>query len=128
MKSARLGHLPVEDYLASERTGEIKREYVAGQVFALEGATDTHNSVALNLASRLKSGLRGGRCRVFISDMKVRIEAVDTFYYPDVVVMCDPRDTEDYFKTRPCLIIEVASPTTAVIDRREKLLAYQKLE
>jgi Uma2 family endonuclease len=118
----------IEEYLENEKTNSVRHEYLAGQVYAMAGASTAHNTIALNMASRLRSHLRGGSCRVFISDMKVFIEATDFFYYPDVMVTCDPEDTSDYFKTRPCLIIEVSSPSTAVTDRREKLLAYQKLD
>lgn len=92
------------------------------------GASEKHNIIAGNLYSALRNLLRGGPRRVFISDMKVRIEAADAYYYPDVVVTCDPGDTAPYYKDRPSLIVEVLSPTTETIDRREKLLAYQKLD
>lgn len=122
-----LVRLTVDEYLESERTSDGKHEYFAGQIYAMAGASDAHNTIALNVAGRLRSHLRGGPCRTFISDMKVRIAATDAFYYPDVLVTCDPLDNEDYFKTRPCLIVEVTSPSTTVTDHREKLLAYQKL-
>lgn len=72
--------------------------------------------------------LDGGPCRVYFADVKVSVEAADAFYYPDVAVTCDPEDTEEYYLTRPCLIIEVLSESTEGIDRREKLLAYQQLD
>jgi len=124
--SAPLLSLTVAEYLESEKSSPMRHEYLAGQVYAMGGTSATHNLIAGNVFARLRAHLRGRPCRVFISDMKVRIEAVDFFYYPDVLVICDPEDSEEYFKTRPCLIIEVASPTTALIDKREKLLAYQK--
>ena len=123
-----LVHLPVEEYLEGEKLSPIRHEYIAGQVYAMAGVSRTHNTIALNLASRLRGHLRGGPCRVFMSDVKARIEALDVFYYPDVMVGCDPDDRETYFLTRPCLIVEITSPTTEAIDRREKLLAYQKLD
>ncbi|MGC8698270.1 MAG: Uma2 family endonuclease, partial [Halothiobacillus sp.] len=46
------------------------------------------------------------------------------FYYPDLVLTCDPDDRDDYFSTRPCLIIEILNPSTERLDRREKLLSY----
>jgi Uma2 family endonuclease len=119
--------LTVDEYLETERASPVRHEYLAGQVYAMAGASDAHNRIALNIASRLLARARGGPCRVFMSDMKLRIEAANAFYYPDVFVTCDPEDPENYFKTHPCLIIEVTSPTTAVIDRREKLLAYKKI-
>ena len=61
-------------------------------------------------------------------DIKVRIDQAPSFYYPDVFVTCDAADLEPDYKTKPCLVIEVLSPATEVIDRREKLLAYRKAD
>ena len=119
--------LTVAEYLESEKSSPVRHEYLAGYVYAMTGTSAAHNLIAGNVFARLRAHLRGGPCRVFISDMKLRIEAINTFYYPDVMVTCDPEDREDYFKSRPSLIIEVSSPSTVVIDRREKLLAYQKI-
>ncbi len=58
--------------------------------------------------------------------MKVRVETDNVFYYPDVVVTCNSQDTEKFFLTKPCLIVEVLSPSKENIDRREKLLTYKK--
>ena len=49
------------------------------------------------------------------------------FYYPDLLLTCDPQDRELYFCSAPCLIVEILSESTARVDRREKLLAYQTL-
>ena len=119
--------MSVDEYLEAEKDAAMRHEYVAGQIFAMAGASDAHNTIAGNFFGRLKSNLRGGPCRVYISDMKVWIEAVQAFYYPDVVVTCDPEDNGEYSKTKPCLIVEVTSPTTTVMDHREKLQAYRKI-
>jgi Uma2 family endonuclease len=120
-------NLTVDEYLEAEKTALVRREYVAGQIYAMAGASDAHNTIAGNFFAALRSKLRGGPCRVYVSDMKVRVEAVNALYYPDVVVTCDPEDNGEYVKTRPCLIVEVTSPSTTVTDHREKLLAYRKL-
>lgn len=120
--------ISVEEYLESEKDGTIRHEYVDGEVYAMSGASKRHNRVANNLNIQLSSLLRGGPCEVFISDVKVFIEALNCFYYPDVVVACDPEDNDDYFVNRPVLVVEVESPSTSLIDRREKLMAYRKLE
>lgn len=119
--------LSVDEYLEAEKTASKRHEYVAGQIYAMAGASDEHNTIAGNVFARLKSALRGSPCRVYISDMKVRIELADVFYYPDVLVTCDPQDNGRYAKARPNVIVEVTSPSTTVTDHREKLLAYQKL-
>jgi len=131
MQSARLVHLSEQEYLEAELKGEVRHEYVAGQVFAMVGASRAHNRVSGNVYSRLLAHLRGGPCEVFMSDVKVRVPRMSAYYYPDIVVTCDPRDrtaNEGYVVKTPSLIIEVLSHSTEAIDRREKLLAYQTLE
>ena len=124
-----------EDYLAWEKGNEIKHEYINGEVFpmfethAMAGAKDAHVSIALNIALLLKSHLRGGPCRVYIADMKVRVDAANLFFYPDVLVTCDPADrSSDYFKSRPALIVEVLSESTSAYDRGAKFEYYRQLE
>lgn len=128
MRHAPLPSLSVDEYLAGEPVSEIRHEYVDGEVYAMAGAGEAHNLIALNVASWLRGSVRGGPCRVFISDMKLRVAEWNAFYYPDILVACDPSDTQPYFKESPCLIVEVLSPSTEAIDRREKLLAYRTLE
>ncbi len=119
----------VEDYLTGERGGEVRHEYIAGQAYAMVGAGRSHGLIVTALALAIGPDTRKSGCQLFIADMKVRLSIAgdDIFYYPDLVLSCDPGDREDYFITRPCLIIEVLSKTTERIDRREKLLAYQTL-
>lgn len=120
-------HLSVEDYLAGERNADVRHEYVAGQVYAMAGASDRHNRIALNIAARLNDHLVGDECEAFMSDMKIKVDAA-LYYYPDVVVTCDAPGGDAYFRTEPRLIVEVLSPTTERIDRTEKLHAYQRVE
>ncbi|MFP4294470.1 MAG: Uma2 family endonuclease [Halothiobacillaceae bacterium] len=116
-----------EDFLAGEPASEIKHEFVAGQVYAMAGASERHNTIALNVAFHLKAASRGSSCRAFISDMLLHVPANRAYYYPDVMLVCDPADTEPRFKSSPCLLIEVLSDSTEMIDRREKLLGYRKI-
>jgi Uma2 family endonuclease len=92
------------------------------------GARDSHNTIALNIAFRLRESLRGRGCSVFVSDVKVRVERADAYYYPDVFVTCDPRDADPYVKHYPVLVVEVLLPRTEGVDRREKLRNYRLLE
>jgi Uma2 family endonuclease len=128
MSTQALHRLNAEEYLRAEAGGEVRHEFVRGQVFDMVGGTDTHNLISLNIASALRERLRGKSCRVFMADMKVRIAAADVFYYPDVFVTCVSSDRKPYFKEHPCLIVEVLSETTEGTDRREKFLAYELLE
>ncbi len=118
----------IEEYLEMEKASPVRHEYLAGHIYAMAGTSKPHNQIALNCATRLKTHLRGGECRTYMSDVKLYVKAVDTFYYPDVFVACDPNDKEKYFVTRPRLIIEVLSDSTAAIDRREKWQVYQNIE
>jgi len=127
MQQAKLTFLSVEDYLHFEQSGEIRHEYVDGQIYAMAGTTKRHNAISLNIAALLRAEVRGTPCRAYIADVKVRIEFGNAFYYPDVVVGCDPGDDHELYLARPCLIVEVLSPSTENIDRREKLFAYRSL-
>ena len=122
--------LSVEEYLAGELQSKERHEYLGGSVYAMAGASDTHNTISLNLASALRTHLRGGPCRVYMADLKLRLQISDedVFYYPDVMVACDPRDTDPYARRFPQVLIEVLSPDTEQTDRREKFLSYIQIE
>ena len=121
--------ISVDDYLNGEEHSEIRHEYIAGQVYAMDGANDRHGLISNAMAFLLTPGAREKRCQLFIADMKVRLSigGQDIFYYPDLLLSCDPSDRAPYFRQSPCLIIEVLSASTERIDRREKMLAYQTL-
>ncbi len=116
----------VAEYLDSEKDSPVRHEYVDGQMYAMASASDRHNRIALNLASRLNDHLNSGPCEVFIAAMKVIVDPV-VYYYPDVVVTCDPPSGDPYVRTQPHLIIEVVSPSTERIDRHEKAFAYRRV-
>jgi Uma2 family endonuclease len=79
-----------------------------------------------NIAIALRRHLAGTPCRTFITDMKLRVEAVDAFFYPDVMVTCSARDAGDpLVKREPVLLVEVLSPATAAFDRGDKFAAYR---
>lgn len=95
----------------------------------MAGECDAHVTIALNLASNLRNHVRGSGCRVYICDMKARIESLNRFYYPDVMVICDPNDQETpTYKRFPTLIVEVLFDSTEAFDRGDKFADYQELE
>lgn len=116
-----------QEYLSAEEGSSVRHEYVDGYVFAMSGATEAHNVICGNVFSFLHAHLLGAPCRAFMNDMKVRIEEAQTFYYPDIMITCEPYDAKSVSKSNPVVLIEVLSPSTAQIDRREKLIAYQKI-
>jgi Uma2 family endonuclease len=122
-------YLSPEEYLIQEEKSQIKHEYIDGEIFAMAGASDAHVTISLNLGSVLRNHVRGKGSRVYMADMRVSITTINTFFYPDVIVTCDPRDQEfPNYKKYPCLIVEVLSPTTEAFDRGDKFSDYQELE
>lgn len=122
-------YISIEEYLQAEKSSPIKHEYIQGQIYAMTGASDAHVTITANLVALLRNHIRGTGCRLYVADMKARIESLDIFYYPDIMVTCDSRDTQfEYFKRYPSLIIEVLSPSTEALDRGDKFSDYQELD
>ena len=125
--AATLKITPAE-YLTAEITAPTRSEYVQGEVYAMAGASDGHVTVTGNLFALLKPQLRGSGCKTYISDMKLRIGTDDAYYYPDLMVSCDPADHQrNYVKQTPTLIVEVLSPSTEAYDRGGKFAFYRQL-
>lgn len=120
----------VADYLADEETSDVRHEYLGGLVYARADETRAHNTIAGNLQVTLRQHLRGGRCKLYMSDIRVNLNLRDDayYYYPDLVVTCDPRDTDPRFVRHPKLLVEVMSPSTERVDKREKFFAYTTME
>jgi Uma2 family endonuclease len=117
------------EYIEWEKSNAIKHEYLDGGVFAMAGGSDRHVTAAGNIFTILRNHVRGGPCRTYMADMKVRVEAANAFFYPDVMVSCDSRDVSgEYFKSHPALIAEVLSPSTTAFDRGKKFAAYRTLQ
>ena len=123
-------YISPQTYLEGERISPIKHEYRQGEIWAMTGGTQTHGTIVLNVASLLKAHLRGSGCRPFSENVKVKIDAVKAFYYPDVVVTCDDRDRhpDRDFVIYPVLVIEVLSPSTEAFDCSGKFADYRKLD
>ncbi len=121
--------LTADEYLESEETAAVRHEYVAGVLYAMGGCSTAHNLIALNLVTAFHALLRGGTCQAYMSDIKLRLKAGqgDIFYYPDIMVACGQQGTSEVYLEHPKLIIEVLSPSTERIDRREKALYYREI-
>ncbi len=115
-------------YLEWEAQQDIRHEYVNGEVYAMIGGTLSHNDIALNLYSSLRSHVRAKGCRMNAIDAKIRIAEPGPFFYPDLLISCDPTDKAALkFVQFPCLIAEVLSPSTESYDRGEKFAQYRHL-
>jgi Uma2 family endonuclease len=127
MSTARQ-HQPVSvaDYLSGEHNALRKHEYVEGDVYAMVGATNTHNRIATNGTGSLHSQLRGKTCQVFNSDTKVRVRQTrgTRFYYPDFSVVCRVNPASDTYQDAPVVIVEIISESTRRTDEYEKRESY----
>lgn len=127
-KPQRQQKMTTEEYLRFEEEHTEKHEYVNGRIFAMTGGTIVHNLISTNIVRSLHAQLKGSGCRVYMADVKLRVEATNCFYYPDVMVECGAtHDKSSVFIETPVLIFEVLSRSTASTDRREKLLSYQQI-
>ncbi len=116
-----------EEYFAWEAQQLEKHELIDGRVHAMSGGTKNHSAIKLNIAVLLKDHLRGSKCRVFNSDLKISILHTANYTYPDLSVTCDDRDREHpLYITYPCLIVEVLSPSTEAYDRGKKFNWYRR--
>lgn len=129
MQTAEQLRFSAADFLVWEESQTEKHEFVAGKVFAMTGARQDHVVVSLNIASALKQRLRGTPCRTYISDMKLRVETADAFFYPDVMVSRHPSDLKNQqYISNPSLVVEVLSESTSNFDRGRKFIAYRSME
>lgn len=118
------------EYLEFERASDTKHEYFAGEVFAMSGASEAYNLISVNLITSLKTQLKGKSCKVYGSDMRVKIEATRLYTYPDVSVVCDKAEFADKIfdtLTNPTILIEILSPSTERYDRGKKFQDYREL-
>lgn len=113
------------EYLEGEQLSQIKHEYIDGQVYAMAGASRNHERIAGNVYRKLGDHLQGTPCEAFASDMKVK--AGRAFFYPDVMVVCQDDNGDDYYTEAPVILVEVLSKTTRRTDETVKRLAYQAI-
>ena len=118
--------MTVDEYLRFDESSPMRHEYVGGEVFAMSGVTLRHNRISRNIVVALSSAAGDGPCEVFSDVVRLRAGS-DAYYYPDVMVVCVPTTELDVMVSEPCVVVEVTSPSTARIDRGEKLMAYRAI-
>jgi Uma2 family endonuclease len=118
------------EYLALEAASNVKHEYLDGQIYAMAGGSPDHAALQLALPNLLFSQLRAGRCRAHGSDLRIRVLATGLATYPDVSIVCGPRELDPEDKntvTNPTVLVEVLSPSTQGYDRNEKFAHYKHI-
>jgi Uma2 family endonuclease len=124
-------YITPEEYLAVERSSEGKSEYLNGEIFAMTGASRRHNLIATNLVVSLGNQLKGRPCEIYVSEMRVKVNEIGLYTYPDVAVVCGEPQLEDkYVDTllNPTVLIEILSTSTERYDRIAKSDYYRRLE
>ncbi len=104
--------LTPKEYITAERKATVKSEYLSGEIVAMSGASMAHNLITMNTANGLYNQLVERGCRVFTSDMRVGINAGESYFYPNISVVCEkPRFEDSEFDTliNPLVLIEVLS-------------------
>jgi Uma2 family endonuclease len=118
------------EYLALERAAPFKSEFFDGEMFAMAGGSPMHSLIAANLIRELGLKLKGGACKPFTSDLRLKVEATGLYSYPDVSVFCGPlrfaAGTDDTV-VNPTLLVEVLSDSTEAYDRGEKFQHYRQM-
>jgi Uma2 family endonuclease len=117
-------------YLAAEQVSTTKHEYLRGKVYAMVGGTPEHAALIASAIVELGLALRGRPCRLYTSELRVRIEATDLSTYPDISVVCGALETSSIDRNamiNPILLVEVLSDSTEAYDRGEKFAHYRRL-
>jgi Uma2 family endonuclease len=128
--AAPIARMTYQDYLTAEAAAGRKHEYVHGEVFAMAGGTPEHGALAMTVGALLVVALRDRPCRVFNSDVRLRIHASDVSTYPDLSVVCGQleraSDDPDAI-VNPIILVEVLSSSTEAYDRGEKAAHYRRI-
>jgi len=124
-------HLSFDEWLEGERASlEERSEYVAGEVFAMTGASVEHNAIVGNILGQLWTQMKGRPCHVYANDLKVRIRTADAGKYPDLIALCGEHEFQDGRRDvllNPSLICEVLSDSTEAYDRGNKFAIYRQI-
>ena len=120
------------EYVELEETSPDKHEFLEGEVWAITGGSPDHAGLAAKIIAMLGAAVQGRPCRVFSSDLRIRVAETGLASYPDASIVCgelelDPEDPKGHTVLNPLLLVEVLSPSTEAYDRGEKLAHYQRI-
>lgn len=118
--------MSVEEYLALDRNSVgVRYEFIDGYTYMMAGGSLDHSTIGVNITSLLQSMLRGGPCRVYSSDARIRLSET-RYVYPDASISCDARDRgRGDIVQYPQVVVEVLSPSTEAYDRGRKSSYYR---
>lgn len=130
MKSIELNKTySVPEYFAIEESGEVRHEFINGNLIEMSGASREHHFICQNIFLALLYSTKPFGFNVFIENMKVKIPDENQYFYPDVFITKEAQNDENkYVQFEPELIAEVLSETTRVKDMTDKFIQYRKIE
>src|SRR4028118_133361 len=132
MQQLNKKYYTLEEYLELDYLSEEKIEYWDGNIFTLAGASANHNQIQFNCILALGNKLRGKGCRIFPSDMRVKVPAYSPYRHADLSALCGEARFENLGKqellVNPSLIIEILSGSTAEFDYGYKFTYYKSIE
>ncbi|MDP5169408.1 MAG: Uma2 family endonuclease [Bacteroidia bacterium] len=131
MGTTSTSHISIQDYLRMEASAEVRHEFHRGEVYAMAGGTFNHSVLGTNITTELSLAARKNGCTTFNGDMRIRIDSMNCFLYPEVSVVCGEAESSQHDPNtiiNPSLIVEVLSESTEAYDRGEKFFLYQQLE
>ena len=130
MSTVPKNFITLEEYLHREQAAEFRSEYFRGEMFAVAGASANHNLIVLNAGASLRDQLKKKPCRVYSSDLKLRIEATGLYSYSDLSVVCGEPQLESNggdVLLNPVVLVEVLSDSTEAYDRGKKFEHYRTI-
>jgi len=116
-----------DEYLAFEATSDVRHEFYNGELFDMAGASRQHCDISSNLMTEIGIRLKGGPCRVTATDQRLKVDRTGLYTYPDLLIVCGPREFEKDTLLNPNVVIEILSDSTEGYDRGTKFEHYQKL-
>ncbi len=131
-RSIKPGRFTIEEYLRLEVEAKQRHEYRDGRIIDMAGGSPEHSLIIANVIGEMRNQLKGKPCRVYDSNLRIRVPRTPLYTYPDVSVICgemqfDPEDAGRTTATNPRLIVEVLSAATEADDRGEKFRRYLSL-
>jgi len=129
--AATVAELSYADYLALERSTDLRYEWVDGVAYAMAGGSPAHSLLCSRILVELARILGEGPCNAYTSDLKIRPRKIRFASYADVAVVCGEVETHEDDPNailNPTVLVEVLSDSTESWDRTGKFKRYRKLE
>ncbi len=120
--------MSIQEYFELEEELNQKFEYVGGEIFDMTGGTVNHGLICKNTSTSLDIALKNKPCTVFNSEVKLSIDKLKNYFYPDAMVLCEEGKISKKYVQHPCMIIEVLSPSTEDYDHGKKFAFYRLID